>query len=138
MQTEAPFGYNKEIRVQYVEIPSGTGKSNITVYNNKGNAVTIEFKDSSTKEPIKDVHFRVDNKDGKTVGFYTTSEYGNAELFGVNEGEYRVEILTLPFGYLRPETEMKLSIKTHTDNSTKTNEPLEMENPRLRRGFRLS
>src|SRR5699024_3686663 len=71
--------------------------------------------DGSTNEKLKGAKFVVKDGDGEVVGDLETDKNGNASLEGLDYGEYTLEEVEAPKGYVRGEFEYNFDIKEYKE-----------------------
>ncbi len=98
-EIKAPDGYLLNDEPQYIELIAGQG-SELIIKNRHKPSLEILKIDSVTKQPLEGVSFRVQIKNGKTLGEYRTDAAGRIYLENIDPELYVVTEVKAPDGYI--------------------------------------
>ena len=97
-EIEAPEGYELDSKPQTIKLKSGETHQ-LTFYNEQIGGLRITKLDEETRNPIKNVKFRVEKIDGERIGTYTTNSSGVINIDGLEDGWYVVTETKAANGY---------------------------------------
>lgn len=111
-ETKGPEGYQIDTASQKVTI---TNNANSTLtFNHVANAnATLRAVDAKSGAVIAGVTFRVTMANGTFVGEYTTGANGLVQLPAVKPGDYTVNVMAVPDGYILNTTSRTITVKTN-------------------------
>jgi len=111
-EMKGPAGYQIETASQKVTI---TKNANSTLtFNHVANAdVTLKAVSAKSGAVLAGVTFKVTAADGTYVGEYTTGANGLVQLPDVKPGDYTVNVVAVPDGYLLDTTARTITVKTN-------------------------
>lgn len=98
-EIKAPDGYLLNDEPQYIELIAGQD-SELIIKNRHKPSLEILKIDSVTKQPLEGVAFRVQIKNGKTLGEYRTDAVGRIYLENIDPELYVVTEVKAPDGYI--------------------------------------
>lgn len=102
VEVEAPEGYKLDTAAQEVNLEAGVS-TKVSFYNEKEpTEVVIIKKDKETNKILTGAIFVMKDKAGKEVKKWTSSANGDS-ISGLPEGEYTVEELQAPDGYIKSD-----------------------------------
>lgn len=111
-EIKAPDGYQVDTASQKVTI---TNNANSTLtFNHVVNAdMTLKAIAKKSGAVLSGVTFNVTKANGDYVGQYTTGANGLAQLPALEPGDYVVNVMTVPDGYLLDSTPRTITVKTN-------------------------
>ena len=98
-EIKAPGGYILDSVPQYIEVKEGQD-TELVIKNQHKPSLEILKIDSVTRQPIGGVTFKVQVKNGKTLGEYTTNAAGRICLEDIDPALYTVTEVAAPKGYI--------------------------------------
>ena len=111
-EVEAPKGYKLNTSELDVVLTAGV-VTNVTFYNTKKEPtnVVIIKRDAETNETLEGATFAIKDMNGKVITTWTSTKNGHY-ISGLPEGEYIIEEISAPKGYLISETEKKVVLES--------------------------
>lgn len=111
-ETKGPEGYQIDTASQKVTITKNAN-STLTFMHVANANVTLKAVSSKTGNVISGVVFNVTKANGDYVGQYTTGSNGLVQLPAMEPGDYVVNVLTVPNGYILDTTARTIHVKTN-------------------------
>lgn len=110
IELQAPNGYELSTLKQAVTIE--TGKITKVTFENtkKPTSITILKKDKETDEILPGATFAIKNSKGEVIETWTSTKEGHI-ISGLPEGEYVVEELNAPSGYIKSEEKYTVTLE---------------------------
>lgn len=111
-EVKGPDGYQIDTSAQTVTITNNA--STTITFNHVANAdVTLRAMEAASGSVIAGVTFRVTKADGTFIGEYTTGMNGLVQLPALQPGDYTVNIMGVPSGYILNATARTITVKTN-------------------------
>lgn len=111
-EIKGPEGYQIDTATQKVTI-SKNSNDTLTFYHVVNSEVTLKAVDATTGEVVSGVTFNVTKVNGDFVGQFTTGSNGLVQLGVMEPGQYVVNVMTVPDGYLLDTTPRTITVKTN-------------------------
>lgn len=103
-ETKVPEGYKIDNVPRNIEIKAKTALEpglNILEYRNNPYPILSILKiDSESKQPLEGAKFKLSDKFGRELGAFTTNKAGKITLTGIDAGEYSIQEVEAPEGYV--------------------------------------
>lgn len=102
-EIKAPDGYILDDTVHLVHLKQNEPQK-VELYNNPTNGFVIVKMDGNTKEPLADAVIKVSTIEGTLIGEYRTDATGMITIKGLLPGNYHVQEVKQPDGYVMDDT----------------------------------
>ena len=121
-ETNAPDGYEFDATEKKVTVNTNTAPVTITVENRPFGKFSVTKIDAKTKQPIKDVTFRLRNESGSYNKTAITDDSGIATFQNLDLGKYFYSETNAPEGYIVDNTEREITISSANESKSITME----------------
>lgn len=109
-EVKSPDGYILNSEPQNITIKENAVYK-LEFYNQPTNSFVIIKMDGDTKEPLADAKIRVSTVDNTLIGEYRTNATGTITINGLLPGNYKVQEIQAPEGYLLDDTEQLVKLE---------------------------
>ena len=111
-ELEAPSGYKLNDTKQEVVVKAGV-LTKVSFYNSKKEPtkVVVIKRDSETNETLEGAIFVLRNSEGKEITRWTSTKNGHY-VSGLPEGEYTIEEIAAPAGYVKSDEIKKVKLES--------------------------
>lgn len=110
LEKRAPEGYDLDATPIPFTVSPTDPDQEVIVYNQRQEGSIRLFKLDDAGQPVAGGVYELKDTEGKTVGTYTTNANGYVDITGLEWGDYTIQEIKAPNGYLLDETVYPVTI----------------------------